>query len=105
MSDGMIPSNETEVMREAASHFAFEGRLIHAEPYGCGHINDTHCLWFDRGSFPPVRYILQKINTGIFRDVDGLMNNITLVTDHIRKKLAAEGGDYGRGTADGHSDN
>ena len=26
------------------------------------------------------------------------MNNITLVTDHIRKKLAAEGGDYGRGT-------
>lgn len=98
MSDGMIPSDETEVMREATSHFAFEGRLIHAEPYGCGHINDTHCLWFDRGSFPPVRYILQKINTGIFRDVDGLMNNITLVTDHIRKKLAAEGGDYGRGT-------
>ena len=98
MSDGMIPSDETEVMREAASHFAFEGRLIHTEPYGCGHINDTHCLWFDRGSFPPVRYILQKINTGIFRDVDGLMNNITLVTDHIRKKLAAEGGDYGRGT-------
>ena len=90
MSDGMIPSDETEVMREVASHFAFEGRLIHAEPYGCGHINDTHCLWFDRGSFPPVRYILQKINTGIFRDVDGLMNNITLVTDHIRKKLAAE---------------
>ena len=98
MSDGMIPSDETEVMGEAASHFAFEGRLIHAEPYGCGHINDTHCLWFDRGSFPPVRYILQKINTGIFRDVDGLMNNITLVTDHIRKKLAADGGDYGRGT-------
>lgn len=98
MSDGMIPSDETEVMREVASHFAFEGRLIHAEPYGCGHINDTYCLWFDRGSFPPVRYILQKINTGIFRDVDGLMNNITLVTDHIRKKLAAEGGDYGRGT-------
>ena len=98
MNDGMIPSDETEVMREVASHFAFEGRLIHAEPYGCGHINDTHCLWFDRGSFPPVRYILQKINTGIFRDVDGLMNNITLVTDHIRKKLAAEGGDYGRGT-------
>ena len=98
MSDGMIPSDETEVMREAAPHFAFEGRLIHAEPYGCGHINDTHCLWFDRGSFPTVRYILQKINTGIFRDVDGLMNNITLVTDHIRKKLAADGGDYGRGT-------
>lgn len=98
MSDGMIPSDETEVMREVASHFAFEGRLIHTEPYGCGHINDTYCLWFDRGSFPPVRYILQKINTGIFRDVDGLMNNITLVTDHIRKKLAAEGGDYGRGT-------
>lgn len=98
MSDGTIPADMTDAMREITPHFAFEGRLIHAEPYGRGHINDTHCLWFDRGSFPPVRYILQKINTGIFRDVDGLMNNITLVTDHIRKKLAAEGGDYGRGT-------
>lgn len=98
MSDGMMPTEESELMRGIASHFAFEGRLIHAEPYGCGHINDTHCLWFDRGSFPPVRFILQKINTGIFRDVDGLMNNITLVTEHIRKKLASEGGDYDRGT-------
>ena len=98
MSDGMIQTDESDMMREIASHFAFEGRLIHAEPYGCGHINDTHCLWFDRGSFPPVRYILQKINTGIFRDVNGLMNNITLVTEHIRKKLAADGGDYDRGT-------
>lgn len=87
-----------EIISEIASHFAFEGRLIHSEPYGCGHINDTYCLWFDRGSRPPIRYILQKINTGIFRDIDGLMSNISLVTKHIRKKLASDGGDAVRGT-------
>ncbi len=83
---------------EICRHFAFEGRLIHTEPYGCGHINDTHCLWFDRGSYPPVRYILQRINTGIFSDVDGLMNNIFYVTEHIRAKLTANREDSQRGT-------
>ncbi len=78
--------------------FAFEGRLIHAEPYGCGHINDTYCLWFDRGGRPPRRYILQRINTDIFRDVDGLMRNIAAVTEHIRAGLRAEGRDDSRGT-------
>ena len=73
-------------LREIASHFTIEGRFLLAEPYGCGHINRTYCLYFDRESRPPVRVILQKINTGIFRDPDGLMQNIALVTEHIRRK-------------------
>ena len=85
-------------LREICTHFAFEGRLIHTEPYGCGHINDTHCLWYDRGGYPPVRYILQRINTEVFRDVDGLMNNIFSVTEHIRTKLLLNGEASDRGT-------
>ena len=70
------------------SHFQIDGRFLMGEPYGCGHINSTYCLYFDRENRPPMRVILQKINTSIFQDADGLMNNITLVTDHIRKKNA-----------------
>ena len=73
-------------LQQIASHFAIEGRFLMGEPYGCGHINSTYCLYYDRGSRPPMRVILQKINTGIFRDPDGLMNNIALVTEHIRNK-------------------
>jgi len=73
-------------LQQIASHFAIEGRFLMGEPYGCGHINSTYCLYYDRGSRPPMRVILQKINTGIFRDPDGLMNNIALVTEHIRSK-------------------
>ncbi len=73
-------------LQAIASHFAIEGRFLMAEPYGCGHINSTYCLYYDRESCPPMRVILQKINTDIFRDPEGLMNNIALVTDHIRSK-------------------
>ena len=75
-------------LQPIAAHFAIEGRFLMAEPYGCGHINSTYCLYYDRESLPPTRVILQRINTDIFRDTEGLMNNIALVTDHIRSKNA-----------------
>lgn len=65
--------------------FQVKGSLITAEPYGCGHINQTFCAVLDENGTRR-RYILQKINHGIFHDIDGLMNNIQLVGDHIRSK-------------------
>ena len=62
-----------------------------AAPYGDGHINDTYLL--TRKS-----YILQKINTGIFKDADGLMENIANVTDYLRNKIKEAGGDPDRET-------
>lgn len=67
--------------------FALDGTLIEATPYGCGHINSTYCLSLEKDG-KVTRYILQKINTAVFKDVDVLMNNIRLVTEHIRKKNA-----------------
>ena len=61
-------------------------------PYGNGHINDTYIAELGE------KYILQKINTGIFTDPDGLMDNIYAVTEHLRKKIAAAGGNPDRET-------
>lgn len=72
--------------------FDIEGELIHSEPFGCGHINDTYAIYFERETKPPVRYILQRINSEIF-DVKELMENICLVTDYLKERIAAEGGD------------
>src|SRR5690606_11918339 len=55
------------------------------ELYGSGHINESFYVT------SPVNgardYLLQRINHRIFKDVPGLINNIKLVTDHLKSKL------------------
>ena len=63
--------------------FSLEGTLIEAIPYGCGHINHTYRLRVVQDGNVQ-QYILQKINATIFKDIAGLMNNIQLISNHIR---------------------
>jgi hypothetical protein len=58
------------------------------KPYGHGHINDTYLIRTP-GNIPD--FILQRKNHAIFKDISGMMNNIMLVTNHIRKKLMVLG--------------
>ena len=44
------------------------------------------------------RYIFQRINHTVFPHPDEVMENITAVTEHIRDRVAAEGGDAARAT-------
>ena len=74
-------------MEEILTQFRTEGRPVSCIPYGSGHINQTFLVETDRKK----RYILQKVNTVTFPDPQGLMNNIILVTDHLRKKDPAPG--------------
>ena len=69
-------------MSDVLKAFKFDGEAVSKEPYGSGHINSTFLVVTDTGK----RYILQKINNKIFPDVAGLMNNIMLVTEHLKKK-------------------
>lgn len=47
---------------------------------GRGHINETYLLSGNG------KYTFQKINTAVFRNVEGVMDNIVKVTSHIAKK-------------------
>ena len=67
--------------------FSLEGTLLEATPYGCGHINHTYRLRVEQNGCEK-QYILQKINAGIFKDIAGLMNNIQLISAHIRNGKA-----------------
>ncbi len=73
---------------EAMQAFSHVGNFISCTPYGNGHINDTFLLVTDLGK----RYIFQRINTSIFPDLKGVMNNIVSVTRHIQHKVDEEGG-------------
>lgn len=59
-----------------------------------GIINNTFVVTDTTGK----KYILQEINSNIFKDIDGLMNNIENVTDFLRNKIESEGGDPSRET-------
>ena len=67
------------------SHFELEENAVTAIPFGNGHINDTLKVITASGS---EKYVLQRINHHIFKNVDMLQNNIRIVTSHIREKLA-----------------
>jgi len=74
---------------EVARQFAIDGEVVSVTPYGSGHINDTYCAVFRQGN-GSVRFIVQRINTGIFHDPSALMENISRVTSHLAFKLRAE---------------
>ena len=83
-----------EQVLDVCSHFAFSGTVADVRICGNGHINSTYIVTAENGK----RYILQILNTAIFTDPVGVMNNIVAVTDHIRAGLARAGEDAERGT-------
>ena len=80
-------------VEKVAELFAFDGEIRDIKPFGCGHINDTYCVYCEREGKPPVRYILQRINHHVFKNVSQLMENVFNVTEYLREAVIAEGGD------------
>ena len=68
--------------------FDIPGTELLREPYGSGHINDTFRVVMEDGG-EKKEYVLQRINTTIFRDPAALMENIRCVTEHLTEKIAA----------------
>ncbi len=61
--------------------FAAPGDLLGAVPHGSGHINDTF-----RVRTSARDYVLQRINTRVFRDPARLMENVARVIAHVRTR-------------------
>lgn len=72
-------------LRDVLAHFQLEGSVASIIPYGSGHIHDTYAVANDQPTCP--NYLLQRINHHVFRNVPLLMENIGLVTLHLRQKL------------------
>ena len=71
-------------LNAACREFQVSGDFVSAQPYGTGHINDTYLLKCTGGT-----YILQRVNTNIFRQPEQLMENFQRVTSHIARKINA----------------
>lgn len=82
---------------DIASQFKFDGQVQTIEPFGNGHINDTFMVFCTDGH-QKNKYILQRLNTNIFPNYEGLMNNVYMVTEFMKKIVLAQGGDVARET-------
>jgi Ser/Thr protein kinase RdoA (MazF antagonist) len=82
-----MDTNQTKYILEVASNFCIDETIQEVFEITTGHINRTYHLI----TGAPRSYILQKVNTVIFKDTAGLMNNISLVTKHLRARLISAG--------------
>ena len=85
----MIKSNfTTESIYNLVKNFAIEGDVESTKPFGNGHINDTFFIKNTDKNCPD--YLLQRINHHIFKDVEGVVVNISRVSTHLDNKLKGE---------------
>lgn len=80
------------------ARFAIKGRLVEKQPYGNGHINDTFLLRYETQGGGEKKYILQRMNHTIFKNPRQLMENVVHVTEYLRERILAQGGDAERET-------
>lgn len=78
----------TQQITDVIKKFQIEGEVLSCGRYGDGHINDTFLIVTTAR-----KYILQRINNMVFKDIDLLMSNIQKVLAHSKKSIIASGGD------------
>lgn len=77
-----------------AQKFATPGRVITVRAFGSGNINDTFFVTVENGA--AACFVLQRINTHVFDRPALVMQNMCVVTEHIRAKLPAAATDSDR---------
>lgn len=84
-------------LQNVAEHFSIVGKILSIEHINKGYINRTYKVNTLSESNHIHQYILQRINTNVFPDVDALMSNFQLTTSHLFDNLDMPG-EHIRGT-------
>lgn len=82
--------NNNNQLKAIASQFVPSQDITSIEQLGEGVVNDTFLVRTKDGKLD---YILQCKNKNVFNNIPAMMENIRNVTQHIREKVIASGGD------------
>ena len=85
----MIKEKEEQQIKEVCERFCLCGEYRSYEIINSGHINTTYRVYYFRNG-ELKDYILQRVNTYVFRDPVSVMDNISSVTEFIRAKIKAK---------------
>lgn len=78
-----------EKLAKICAAFRISGMLQRYEKINSGHINDTYIVIMREKTLDgakDISYILQKINSHVFRNPAAVMKNIDLITNHLLRK-------------------
>ncbi len=78
-------------LKQIISAFDFPGEFIAWEEIKTGHINRTYVVTFRQTDGSDRSFVLQNVNTYVFKKPDELMENIQLVTEHLRRVMIDRG--------------
>ena len=68
-----------------AEQFSHQGNITDIQSLGNGNINDTFLVSLD--DLEQTRFVLQRINTKVFRHPQRVMKNMYILTEHVHAKL------------------
>jgi Ser/Thr protein kinase RdoA (MazF antagonist) len=68
-----------ELSRAVVDAFCFEGDLVRTDPLPGGHIHHNLLVTCTGG-----RYVLQRLNDRVFREIDAVLSNVERVVAHLR---------------------
>ena len=72
-----------------AQQFSSRGNIIEVREFGNGNINDTYLVTTD--SNEESQFVLQRINTQVFKQPKLIMQNMRIFTEHMRRRAREEG--------------
>lgn len=84
MRDNGIMTKTDEKLKFVCEKFQIRGEYLYFEPLSNGHINDTFVVYYMRGG-EKKDYIVQKVNTFVFKKPKEVMQNVTSVTEYVRE--------------------
>lgn len=94
-----IEGADSRSLEDAVYAFGFGTNCSYVKPFGEGHINETYAVYMPEQDGQDVpRYVLQRINTNVFKNPDQVMDNIFGVTEYLRNVIRQDGGDLDRET-------
>ena len=93
-----IDGVEDRNLEDAIYAFGFGNRCSYVKPFGAGHINETYAVYMPGEGGDELAYVLQRVNSNVFKDPAGVMDNIFGVTEYLRNVIRREGGDPDRET-------
>jgi len=74
-----------------AEQFAPYMQVINVHEFGNGNINDTYLVTIDTALPEEKQFVLQRINTQVFKQPKLIMQNMRAFTEHMRRRARDEG--------------
>lgn len=85
-------------LEDAIYAFGFGPKCSYVKPFGAGHINETYAVYMPGEDGDELSYVLQRVNSNVFKDPSAVMENIFGVTEYLRGMIRVEGGNPDRET-------